>query len=150
MTVMAGRRRDDGLSLVELVVAIALLGIGVVAILGAYATLIVSGDRAKKHGDVSTVLAAAAASVLDPARNPYDPCASNATYDATRGVVLPNGFPGQQVSVTKVLFWDGATFQPTCYDQSAGTLARLQQITVQVRSADDRVSEQLTVVKRGS
>ena len=127
---MARRRRDDGLSLVELVVSIALLGIGVVAILGAYASLIVSGDRARKHGDVSTVLAAAGASVVDPARNPYVPCASTTAYDTTAGVVLPTGLTPQLVTVTSVLFWNGDSFQATCYDQSAGALARLQQITV--------------------
>jgi len=144
-------RRDHGLSLIEVVVAVALLGIAVVAILSAYATLIVSGDRVRKHGDVSTVLSAAADAVVDPARNPYVPCATPSSYVPTQGIVLPVGLPASQVAVTDVRYWNGQTFASgPCYDVSVGSLARLQQITLMVHSADNRVSEELTVLKRGT
>jgi type II secretory pathway pseudopilin PulG len=143
-------RPDGGLTLVELVVAIALLGMGVVAILSAYATLIVTGDRARKHGDVGTVIAAASAAVVDPGRNPYEPCASSGSYDPTRGITLPSGLTADHVTVTAVRYWDGTSFQATCYDDSVGSFSRLQEIAVRVESADGRVSEVLTVVKRGS
>jgi prepilin-type N-terminal cleavage/methylation domain-containing protein len=144
------RRGDGGFSLVELVVAISLLGLGVVAILGAYATLILSGDRARKFGDISTVVAAASAAVVDPGRNPYVPCATPASYDPVAGVTLPNGLTADRVTVTSVQYWDGSTFQPKCYDVTVGSYVRLQEITLAIESVDGRVRQSVTVLKRGS
>lgn len=152
----AGRRTtrtDDGISLVELILAVALLGTAAVTLLGAFGTLIKTSDAGRKSGDLTTGLAAAAEFVVDNSLTPYVDCATPAQYTAALGTF---GKPATiaSVEVTAVLFWNGDA------DAGAGAFVttpcrddvefwRLQLVTLQLTAAGGE-SRAITVVKRGS
>lgn len=147
----AGRRAtrtDDGISLVELILAVALLGTAAVTLLGAFGTLIKTSDASRKSGDLTTSLAAAAEFVVDNSRTPYVDCATKAQYTAALGTF---GKPATiaTVEVTSVQFWDGAAdaFGADCHDDVE--FWRLQLVTLEL-TATGGESRAITVVKRGS
>lgn len=148
------RRGDEGTTLVEVLVATVILGLGVVAILTGLLTFISSADRHRRLADANTVLLRAADAVIDPARNGYANCATTASYNPTTGFSsqLPTGWTTGAVSITSVQYWDGTQFQGTCYDTdpNIGSVVRLQQIALRVASPDGRATITLTIVKRGT
>ena len=138
---------DRGVTLVELILAVALLGTAAVTLLGAFGTLVKTSDAGRKTGDLSTSLAATAEAVVDNGRNPYASCAT--TYDPTAGYTLPPTV--RSATVTKVEYWDGtanAFSATTCHDADV-PVWRLQRITLQLTTTDGRLTREITVVKRG-
>jgi prepilin-type N-terminal cleavage/methylation domain-containing protein len=143
-------RSEHGTTLLELLIAIAILGITGAALLGGMATGIVSSGIHREQADVGTVLASAVEAVKDQSRNPYRsvfPCAVS-QYDPTVGLApLPTGFT---VQVTDVRYWDGSRFQPSCPKGSSDArFFTLQLVTVKVTSSSGQVSQKRSVVKRG-
>ena len=142
---------DAGVTLLEVLIAVALLGAGAVTGLAALATLSSSSSFSRDRAQAQTLLSSAAQAIIDQGRNPYD-ADCNATYDPLAGgtVMLPSSpvaWPASSVAVT-VEYWNGASFGSTCYDVT-NPFARLQRITVAVHSPDSRINEQVTVLKRG-
>jgi len=138
-------RRDSGVSFLEILISVVLLGIGAVAVLTATAATIRS---ATAHDQVATAQAqlADAGDILtdvtysggDPH---YDDCATPANYN-TR---LANDWPTQAASwpdvvVVDVQFWNGSGWGAPC----AG--GEMQRITLQ--ATVDGHTRELTVVKR--
>ncbi len=113
------RRRlsdEDGFTLVEQLVTVVLLGIGVVAVLGAVLTLISTSARHRDMSNATAVLANAAARVAS-ADTTWKPCGVAADYStAAKGPVddLPQGMSLDNVTVTSVAYWDGQAFATTC------------------------------------
>jgi Tfp pilus assembly protein PilV len=139
---------DAGMSLVEVTMAVLMLGAAVVTIVGAFGTLAISSDRSEKHAAVATTLTGAVEAVLDVNRNPFQNCATTTTYDPTRGLDIPAAITAANVAVTQVRYFDGTTFGTTCLDNT-DPLFRLQQVTIRVRSARPLAEQTLTVLKRG-
>lgn len=143
------RRHDAGESLLELLVAVALLGTASVSILAGFGTLIKTSAAGKKTADTATVLTAAAESVSDNVRNPYQADCQPLRYDPLAGVTLPAGVAATEVSIDAVRYWDGDEFvadAELCVDDTVPEY-RLQLVTVAVRtSASERT---IDVVKRG-
>ncbi len=135
-----GRRRgsgDEGETLIELIIAVAIMGIAVVAIVGGIATTIVMADIHRKQ-------ASAGAYVHDYAEavsGHYDGRISPNYLPAAVGFADPAGFKG---TVTLVQCWDdaGKVFG-TCT-----TANDVQQVTLTMASTDTRASESLAVVVR--
>jgi type II secretory pathway pseudopilin PulG len=137
-----------GESLLELLVAVTLLGTASVSILGAFGTLIKTSNTGRRTGEVSAVLSAAAEAVADNARNPYVPCPALTAYDPRAGVTLPDGFVPTDVAVSAVRYWNGvAGFTDACQD--AVPEWRLQLVTVRVLGKDRAADRTIDVVKRG-
>ena len=140
------RRRahaDPGISLVEMVVSIALLGVVVVALLAGLTTAIATSSQHRKLATADTLLRSAAEIVSAP-ETPYVACASTTTY----GAALPNDPTGQLgLTVTMVEHWNGSgttpSFSATCSPDTG-----LQRITLQARSIDNKQTETVQVVKR--
>ncbi|MGD9795671.1 MAG: type II secretion system protein [Acidimicrobiia bacterium] len=142
---------DEGFTLIEVLIAVALLGAGAVTGLAALATLSSSSSLSRDTSQARALLSSAAQAVVDQGRNPYD-ADCDATYDPLAGgtVTLPSSpvvWPSSSVAIS-VEYWNGTGFGTTCYDV-ANPFARMQRITVTVHSPDNRVSEQVTVLKRG-
>ena len=133
-----------GISLIELILAVFLLGTATVTILGAFATLIKTSDFTRKAGDVSATVGAVAEAVTDNGRNPYVTC--NPTYNPKQGVTLPTKVDAE---ITAVSSWNGTGFVTTC--DAATEAWRLQQIdiVVHVQTANGVVDRAISVVKRG-
>ncbi|MCU1346263.1 MAG: hypothetical protein JWL70_2529 [Acidimicrobiia bacterium] len=146
-------RQDDGMSLVEVLVAIMLLGIGGVALMVGLATVIKSGrsHRGLAEDDVALVLAATAAT--DEAQVPYIPCATAAQYSSA--ALRPVGWSASDLSVSAIQYWTGTGFQPSvaaCMDNdaAAGPFARLQLLTIRAVNPNGGAVHTINVVKRDS
>jgi prepilin-type N-terminal cleavage/methylation domain-containing protein len=129
--------RDAGLTLVEVLLAVAILGIGVTAIVGGMMTSIKSSDMERRAADGQTAMRAYAEAVAGAT---YAACASS--YTAT-GFTAPAGF---SASMT-VTYWNASTssFGSSC---TVPTDSGLQKVALTVAATDGRATETLTIAKR--
>ncbi len=150
MAPSASSRRDRGITLVELVVAIALLGIAGVAVLGAMAAA-ARGSSVNKSQAGAVVWLQSSADYLASAA--YTPCVvgQEAQVDAAYQALLQDsaaprsqvGWPQADLSVVSpVLFWNGSAFTATC----APTYG-LEQVTLRAVSPNIGFAGTLVVVK---
>lgn len=147
---MGPRSRERGAGLVEVLMAVAILGIATTALLGGLTTLIVASDSKAEHARAATVLTSAADRLRDSSVT-HVRCAlpSEASYlAAVRSAGLPPGWTSSAITITAVQYWDGEGFGTTCHDTDAlGRLLRLQLVTIAVQSPDGRGAESVSVVK---
>src|SRR5947209_8687883 len=114
-----------GETLVELLVALSILGLAVVVILGALGTSIRLSDVHRKHATSETLLVTAAEGIKNrqTAYLPLAGCPGHGTYS------MPPATSGYAVSITSVAFWNGSTssgYSTTC----PGTDPGVQLVTV--------------------
>lgn len=126
--------RDDGATLVEVLLAVAILGVGIAALLGGLFTLQVGTDVHADEASGALYIRQYAEAV---AAAPYVSCATaySGVYSA------PNGWtaPAQQVA-----YWNGTAFASACPATDSG----LQRVSVTLATSDGRDTESLDVVKR--
>ncbi|HEX5088232.1 MAG TPA: type II secretion system protein [Nocardioides sp.] len=138
-------RSDDGATLVETLVALAILGIAGVAILAGLQLSVTASDIHRKQSSGGAYLrdyAEAIENYLDTSGN-YVSCAgANAYSPATVGYTAPPGVPAPQQAAAVPLAGDGTA--RTCPGGDQG----IQRLRLTVRSADDRSTETLTIVVR--
>jgi prepilin-type N-terminal cleavage/methylation domain-containing protein len=134
-------RSEAGMTLVELLMAVAIIGIAVVSIVGAMGTSIIGTDRHRKQAQAHTVLLSAVDSVKSQT---YVPCATAGSYTPATGVTLPAGWTASYVTVQSVTYWNGLTFGPSACSPDP----KLQLVKVQVATPDGRATESVSVVKR--
>lgn len=150
------RHSEAGTTLIELLVAVAIMGIAFVTILGGIGTAIIGAGSQRAGANAGLVLTSAAEKVLAETDVPYQACASD--YPAP---TPPSGSSGFIVTVTGVAFWDPTPNRfvdkaslSTCTPADPTDLAKdngLQLITLSLRSvsgAKVAKSETLDVVKR--
>lgn len=134
-----GTRSEEGTTLVELLVAVAILGIAFVAVLGGMMTSVTASDVHRKQADGLALLTRNAELVKAAA---YVSCAGPAAYEAALSVAS-----GYTVSVTAVAFLDGAGFVATCPAPDPG----IQRVSLTARTTSGTDSaETIDVVKRQS
>jgi Tfp pilus assembly protein PilV len=146
--VAARHRNQRGETLLELLMAISILGTGVVALVGGIGTSILMSDVHRKEATADTVVRSYAESIesavaLPGAQSAYADCAGVDTYATPPGFTVPSGYTA---TVTAVQFWTGTAFAP------AGALCTVdsgvQMLTLEVASTDTRASEKLELVVR--
>lgn len=158
------RREEGGESLIELIVATAILGLGVVAVLGGMATAVLTSALHRSQAEVSTVMTAAAEWVKEvPYRKcavmtdylggfAYPPYATSAAGD-TLTLTNPSGTAAWKVSFT-IADWNGDSFPPrppapdTTCEIAHGQGLRTQLVTITAVTADGKVSQAIPIVKR--
>jgi type II secretory pathway pseudopilin PulG len=121
------RAADGGETLIELLVAMVVIGIAVVGILGALSLAAGASSAAKGQARGRAVLASWAESlsaVADTGGYRYTACASAGTFPAPAG--LPTGYGA---AVSAVRYWNGTAWSATC-----GTDQGLQRLTLTVTS----------------
>jgi type II secretory pathway pseudopilin PulG len=135
------RRQERGESLLELVVAISLMGVAIVAVMSALTTTVLLSDVQRKQATAGvTVRDYAEALQQYVADGHYVACASSYSVP---GFVAPEGFAAKVVAGS-VLYWSiGAAWLPLCLIDSG-----LQRVRVSVASTDGRASEYMYVVLR--
>ena len=136
---MTGRRDAgrpvDGFSLVETLLAVAILGIGVLTVVGGMMTSIRVGDLDRRQAEGQTALRAYAEAV---AGDSYAACASS--YPAA-GFTAPAGW----APTMTVTYWSSST---NTFGSSCGTDSGLQRVTLTVSDAGGRATESLRLGKR--
>jgi type II secretory pathway pseudopilin PulG len=148
-----------GTTLVELILAVFMLGTSTVTILGAFATLIKTSDLTRKTGDAGSTLAAVAEAVADNGRNAYVVSCNPPGYNPIAGVELPDTVGPGDATIVSVKYWNGAAFvedlndpinhpNEDCFDDRVPAW-RLQLIEVRVHTSDGKVDRTISVVKRG-
>lgn len=129
------RSMDEGETLLELVIAVAIMGIVVVALVGGIATTILMSDIHRKQATAGAYVRNYAEAVTSH----YDASATPSYLPAAVGFTAPTGFEG---TVTSVSCWnDTSMVFSGCTAASA-----VQQVTLSVASTDSRASESLVVV----
>jgi hypothetical protein len=150
---MTERDHDRGAGLVEILVAVTLLGLGAIGTLTAM-TVAIRGslDHEELSGARRWVVSAADELVsADVARVPCTAGEAEvrAAYQTAVQAVTngrPDGWSASQLTVqSPVLFWNGSSFGTTCYEANG---LELQQITLVAVAPDGETDEVLTVVKK--
>jgi type II secretory pathway pseudopilin PulG len=144
---MSRRRRvadERGESLLELLIAVAIMGIAVVAIMAGLTTSVLMSDIHRKQATAGTAVRDYAEALQTyVAADHYAECATPLSYGLP-SFTVPPGF-GKTVVSGSIRYWDGASWQSTCAADKG-----LQKLTLQVASTDGRASERVDVVLRKS
>jgi prepilin-type N-terminal cleavage/methylation domain-containing protein len=161
----APRRSEQGFSLVESVIAVAVLGIIVTAMVGGMATSIATSDIHRQQSTVNAVMVSAVETVKNA---PYASCANGGDADTatySTKTVLPAGanpwLPG--AITTTVQYWNPQTsgWETSCHDTATNPLDTtnppdglggpfpMQLVTILVTSPGNRASTSVGIVKRG-
>jgi Tfp pilus assembly protein PilE len=131
---------DSGETLIELLMAIAIIGIALTAVMGAMSTGILMSDVHRKQAVAGTLVAGYAESVKQAVKSSGYQVSCAPTYAST--FAMPTGYTK---SIIAVSFWTGTAFQATC--STAGDTG-VQRLTLRVASTDNRASERVVVVVR--
>jgi type II secretory pathway pseudopilin PulG len=144
-------------SLVEILIAIAIVGIAFTGILGGMANVAL-GSRLHHERSEAQIVLSSAADILRSDDIAFGGCTATAAgYEtplraAFPAANLPTGWPSTVISVTSVRLWNGTAFvasngttQADCVN--ANGLLDLQLVGVQVTTPDGRTSEATVVVK---
>lgn len=136
-------RGQRGDTLLELVVAVLLMGITVVVIVGGLTTAVMMSDIHRKQATAGVAVRDYAEAVQNSvAGGNYTACAGTTTYATPAGFAAPTGYTATVVGGS-VRYWNGTTWQATC-----GTDTGLQRLALRVSSDDGRASEQVVIVIR--
>ncbi|MEU4394636.1 type II secretion system protein [Kribbella sp. NPDC023855] len=134
--------RERGESLLELVVAIALMGVAIVAVMAGLTTTVMLSDVQRKQATASSVVRNYAEALQQfVASGHYVACAGAGSY-VVPGFAPPAGFTARVVAGS-LRYWTGALWLPLCLPDRG-----LQKLRVSVESTDGRASEYLDVVLR--
>ncbi|MFL6161824.1 MAG: prepilin-type N-terminal cleavage/methylation domain-containing protein [Jatrophihabitantaceae bacterium] len=133
---------DRGETLIELLVALTILGIALVAVVGAFGASITMSDIHRKQATAGAGVRNYAEQVESYiAGTGYSACAAPSAYAAaTVGYAAPTGYTAAPVAIR---YWTGSAWSAGCASDTG-----LQQLTIAVNSSDTRASEQLVVVLR--
>jgi type II secretory pathway pseudopilin PulG len=142
----AVRDPEGGYTLTEVLGALLILSVAVIALISAIGTSIVASDVQRKLVTEDAVVRAYA-EALNAA--PYVSCASSTESGYSAATVLPSlatKWPGYQASVVSVGYWNGdnpATFGTTCSSD-----AGVQRLQLEAHSNTNPGVQHLDVVKR--
>ncbi|MEO7262845.1 MAG: prepilin-type N-terminal cleavage/methylation domain-containing protein [Jatrophihabitantaceae bacterium] len=134
--------RDRGETLLELLIALAIMAIAVVAVIGGLVAVITVSDVHRKQST-------AGAAVRDYAENVekyvagagYTACAATSTYaPGAIGYTAPASYTASAVAMR---YWSG-----TAWTTSPCTDVGLRELTIQIASSDARATERLVVILR--
>ena len=131
---------EAGTTLVEVLVAVMILGVGVVGLLSALAFLYKATDTHRQITTANALAQQAMEIVADPLQTPWAPCGeARSTY---QGVLVAQGLTGG--TVEEVQQWGNSGWQG-CTGAAA---LPLQQITISASSPDGPGGVTMSVVKR--
>jgi type II secretory pathway pseudopilin PulG len=151
------RPRDAGLSMIEIVVSVTLLGTGGVSMLGAMTATVTASAYERDHSRAQVWLQSAIEELQAADRQGCDQgeetVRANYLSLLRAEVINPPGWADSQLTIEKpVKAWDGekywdpydTTAPATCFDNQG---FKLQLITIVVTNPDGKVIEQVSVVK---
>jgi prepilin-type N-terminal cleavage/methylation domain-containing protein len=144
--------RDQGVSLIEILISVVLLGLAVTAMLSTLQITIHASATERDHANAHAWLQTASDVVYRMERMECGTDGAVADEDAVRefyqGQIWeladnPEDWPDAKIEVIEpVLFWNGTVYQDICYYQTG-----LQLVTIRVRNLNDEIVETVQVVK---
>jgi type II secretory pathway pseudopilin PulG len=145
---------DEGETLIELIIAVAIMGITVVAIVGGMATTVLMSDVHRKQATAGAYVR----NYAEALQGSYVSCTSPETApNYADSLAAPSGFNTPTTTVqfwdstsASFKFWDGASasFTTSSSIDCPGTDPGLQLVTLTLASTDSRAAESLAVVLR--
>lgn len=149
MISMSADRTEGGTTLIELIVAVAIMGVAFVSIIGGIGAAIIGADSQKRNSTGGLVLASAAETILADNERPYAVCATPTDYP------VPPAPVGFTVTVDRVAFWNPVVNQfvgfeaPLACDESKDNGLQLLQLSLTASGGPRAATvEYLEVVKR--
>jgi type II secretory pathway pseudopilin PulG len=134
--------RERGESLLELVIAISLMGVAIVAVMSGLTTTVLLSDVQRKEATAGTTVRNYASALQQfVASGHYVACAGAGTY-VVPGFTPPAGFTAR-IAAGSMKYWTGVLWLPLCLPDRG-----LQKLRVVVESTDGRASEYLDIVLR--
>ena len=142
--------RDDGETLIELIIAVAIMGIAVVAIVGGIATSILMSDIHRKQTTAGAYVRNYAEAVETYLAVPANFNATTSTIALQTAVAVSFAPPtGYKPTVISVQCWkDPVPPAQTGVFSACALDDTVQRVTLSVASTDSRASESLTVIVR--
>jgi hypothetical protein len=139
-------RDDRGETLLELLIALTILGVAVVAVVGGLSAGIMLSDVHRKQATAGVAVRDYAEAIVKTtaAIGGYVDCATVTTYQSPSGFSVPTGFTPSVVAGS-MRYWNGTAWQASC--PGTGDTG-LQRLTLQVASVDGRATERLDLVVR--
>jgi prepilin-type N-terminal cleavage/methylation domain-containing protein len=137
-------REERGETLIELLIALSIIGIAMVGIVGSMSTGIIVSATHRKQAVAGAAVMNYAEAVKQEALASlpsvgYKECAASSAYGSS--YTAPSGYTKSPPSVA---FWTGSVFQASCPATPTG----VQRVTLQVASNDGRAKESVVVVVR--
>jgi type II secretory pathway pseudopilin PulG len=134
--------RDRGETLLELLIALALMSIAVVVIVGGLVAGVAVSDVHRKQSTAGAAVRDYAENVAKfVAGTGYTSCAAPSAYSpGAVGFTAPSGYAATAVAVR---YWSG-----TAWTTGPCTDVGLQELTIQVASTDTRAAERVVLVLR--
>lgn len=109
---------DRGDTLVEVLIALVVMGITSAALLGGFATAISAAGEHQKLASLSSALTSyqdeLRASILSPTSHAFVACATPSSYSSLTSAT-PSGITG---TITSVTYWSGTAWTSTCTSTS--------------------------------
>lgn len=143
------RCQDCGETLVEVLIALVIMGTSITALLAGLATASRSALLHRDQSDIGTFLLQSADVVKGA---PYEQTCSTAPYQSALAAVTPATWTsrGGTTPVTTVQYWDPLTrkFSGSCPAASADSFLKLQLVTVRIDAPNGRYSQTINVAKR--
>jgi type II secretory pathway pseudopilin PulG len=136
-------RAEDGDTLIEVLVAVMMLGVAVVVLLGGLGTGIRITDVHRKQAAASAYLhtfAETLESAVAASPTAYRDCADWSVYDPLFRITDTT----YESRVASVSYWDGSAFTVACPGADTG----VQRLLLRVRSSDDAAVEELNLIIR--
>lgn len=156
------RRRDSGTTLVEILVSIVLIGTAVVATLGALRISVIGGTIHRDHSNAHAWLQSASDVLYAAEKVDCDIALADGGESLIVGayqpivdsVANPEGWTNSQIKVVDLQFWNATRQVGSGFvDYRFGNVCQdsinlsLQRVTLEVRSPDGRIIEQVELVK---
>ncbi len=134
---------DRGETLLELLVAVVIMSVTVVAVFGGVVNTVMVADIHRKQAIAGAYVRDYAEAVQNVvAGGGYTSCAGTSAYQSPAGFTVPNGYTA---AVTSVQYWSGSQWTSGCDPASD---PGVQRVNLSVASSDGRAVETLTVVVR--
>jgi prepilin-type N-terminal cleavage/methylation domain-containing protein len=130
-------RREHGFTLVEMLLAVSILGVGVLTVVSGMMTSIRTSDLQRHSAEAQTAIRAYAEAVAGAT---YQDCATS----YAGGFGAPSGFSLSQTVTYWVPSGSSGSFAGACPSPDQG----LQRITLTVAATDGRATETLSLAKR--
>lgn len=149
-----GGESDVGVTLIEVLISIVLLGLGISMMLTLLSVTITASTTERDHANAHAWLQTASDVLYGAPRADCNDNVANATdeqavFDQYQPIVTsadnPEGWDSSNIEIVRpILFWDGDIYQSVCYDDEN---INLQLITIQVKNPAGEIVESVQVVK---